>query len=181
MKRKDWTPLDDDRSAGLYEVTQAMTAAAGFDGYEISNHARGAEHQSVHNRIYWSSGDWVGVGPDAHGRLTMADAAGGDERWAIEAAEKPGDYLRQVTATAARLGGGSRKLASGCHARERVTMGLRVVEGFEPGLITELGLRPDETRVAELVRDGLLVDGARVALTPEGRLLADRIAGEIAP
>ena len=180
VKRKDWTPLDDDRSAGLYEVTQAMTAAAGFDGYEISNHARGAEHQSVHNRIYWSSGDWVGVGPGAHGRLTMADAAGGDERWAIEAAEKPGDYLRQVTTQG--LGWvGVEKLAAVADARERVAMGLRVVEGFERGLIDELGLSLDEARVAELVRDGLLVDGARVALTPEGRLLADRIAGEIAP
>lgn len=175
VKRKDWTPLDDDRSAGLYEVTQAMTAEAGFDGYEISNHARGAEHQSVHNRIYWSSGDWVGVGPGAHGRLTM-----GDERWAIEAAEKPGDYLRQVTTQG--LGWvGVEKLDPVADARERVAMGLRVVDGFERGLVGELGLSLDEARVAELVREGLLVEGERVALTPEGRLLADRIAGEIAP
>ena len=175
VKRKDWTPLDDDRSAGLYDVTQAMTAAAGFDGYEISNHARGAEHQSVHNRIYWSSGDWVGVGPGAHGRLTT-----GGERWVIEAAEKPGEYLRQVTTQG--LGWAmAEKLEPVGDARERVAMGLRVVEGFGRELIAELGLALEETRVAELVKQGLLVDGARVALTPEGRLLADRIAAEIAP
>ena len=180
VKRKDWTPLDDDRSAGLYEVTQAMTAAAGFDGYrDLQSRARGRAPMRAH-RIYWSSGDWVGVGAGEHGRLTMADAAGGDERWAIEAAEKPGDYLRQVTTQG--LGWvGVEKLAAVADARERVAMGLRVVEGFERGLIDELGLSLDEARVAELVRDGLLVDGARVALTPEGRLLADRITGEIAP
>jgi len=175
VKRKDWTPLDDERSAGLYDVTQAMTAEAGFDGYEISNHARGAEHQSVHNRIYWSSGDWVGVGPGAHGRLTL-----GDERWAIEAAEKPGEYLRQVTTQG--LGWAMvETLAPLADARERVAMGLRVVEGVGRELIAELGLALDETRVAELVGEGLLVAGERVALTAEGRLLADRIAGEIAP
>lgn len=175
VKRKDWAPLDDERSAGLYEITQAMTAEAGFDGYEISNHARGTEHQSVHNRIYWSSGDWVGVGPGAHGRLTT-----GDERWAIEAAEKPGEYLQQVKAQG--LGWAvTEKLEAVADARERVAMGLRVVEGFERALVAELGLALDEVRVAELVRDGLLTDGARVALTAEGRLLADRIAGEIAP
>ena len=92
VKRKDWAPLDDERSADLYEITQEMADAAGYPGYEISNHARGVANTSrSHNRIYWSSGDWAGVGPGAHGRLTS-----GDERWAIEAAEKPGEYLQQV-------------------------------------------------------------------------------------
>lgn len=180
VKRKDWTPLDDERSAGLYEVTQEMTAAAGFDGYEISNHARGPEHQSVHNRIYWAAGDWVGAGPGAHGRLTT-----GDERWAIEAAEKPGDYLRQVSTQG--LGWAvADKLDAVADARERVAMGLRVEEGFARALVEELGLELNAARVAELVSDGLLSTGlprggARVALTAAGRLLADRIAAEIAP
>src|SRR5690606_13790281 len=82
VKRKDWAPLDDERSADLYEITQELADAAGYPAYEVSNHARAAEHQSAHNRIYWSSGDWAGVGPGAHGRLTT-----GEERLAIEAAE----------------------------------------------------------------------------------------------
>ena len=175
VKRKDWTPLEDDRAAGLYEITQEMTAAAGFDGYEISNHARGADHQSVHNRIYWSSGDWVGVGPGAHGRLTI-----GGERWAIEAAEKPGEYLQQVKAQG--LGWAvAEVLGPLADARERVAMGLRVAEGFSRTLVEELGVSLDEARVADLVRDDLLTDGPRLALSPAGRLLADRIAAEIAP
>ncbi len=176
VKRKDWSPLDDDRSAELYELTQAMTADAGFDAYEISNHARGAEHQSVHNRIYWSSGDWAAVGPGAHGRLTT-----GDERWAVEAAEKPGEYLRQVSANG--LGWAMvDRLDDLAHARERVAMGLRVAEGVAREGIAELAQSLNETRVAELVGDGLLRDdNGRIALTAQGRLLADRIAGEIAP
>jgi coproporphyrinogen III oxidase-like Fe-S oxidoreductase len=53
----------------MYEITQEMCAAAGLPAYEVSNHARpGAE--SRHNLIYWRGGDWAGIGPGAHGRLT---------------------------------------------------------------------------------------------------------------
>jgi len=176
VKRRDWAPLDDDRSAELYEITQAMTAAAGYDAYEISNHARGPEHRSAHNRIYWASGDWAGVGPGAHGRLTM-----GDERWATEAADRPEDYCRQVSAN----GFGwvkIEKLEDIAHARERVAMGLRLAEGFRVSDVHELGQMPDATRVSELMREGLLTASAdRIALTQIGRLLADRIAAEISP
>jgi oxygen-independent coproporphyrinogen-3 oxidase len=176
VKRKDWAPLDDDRSAGLYEITQAMTGEAGYDAYEISNHARGAQHQSSHNRIYWASGDWAGVGPGAHGRFTT-----GEERWATEAADRPGDYMQQVTSNG--LGWAmAEKLDDLAHARERVAMGLRVAEGFRVGDVHELGQMPDATRVAEFMREGLVsASEDRIALTPEGRLLADRIASEIAP
>src|SRR6185312_9993034 len=61
------TPLDADDAGGLFELTQARTAAAGLPAYEISNHARpGAE--SRHNLTYWRYGDYAGVGPGAHGR-----------------------------------------------------------------------------------------------------------------
>ena len=176
VKRREWAPLDDDRSAELYEITQAMTAKAGYDAYEISNHARGAEHQAVHNRIYWASGDWVGVGPGAHGRFTT-----GAERWATEAAERPGEYVQQVKTQG--LGWAMvEKLDDLAHARERVAMGLRVSEGFRVGDVHELGQMPDATRVAELMRQGLVSASVdRIALTKAGRLLADRIAAEIAP
>jgi oxygen-independent coproporphyrinogen-3 oxidase len=176
VKRKDWAPLEDERSADLYEITQAMTAGAGYDAYEISNHARGAQHQSSHNRIYWASGDWAGVGPGAHGRFTT-----GEERWATEAADRPGDYMQQVTSNG--LGWAMvEKLDDLAHARERVAMGLRVAEGFRVSDVHELGQMPDATRVSEFMREGLVsASEDRVALTPAGRLLADRIASEISP
>lgn len=181
VKRSAWSPLDDDRSAELYEITQAMTAGAGYDAYEISNHARSVQHQSVHNRIYWSSGDWVGAGPGAHGRLTMGDETTGAERWAIEAAEKPGHYLYQVTKNG--LGWAVvDKLDQVACARERVAMGLRVAEGFARSDVSELGLPLEEARLSEFAAQGLLSDhDGRIALTTAGRLLADRIATEIAP
>ena len=68
-----FTPLDEDRSATLFELTQDRTAQAGLPAYEISNHAApGAE--SRHNLTYWRYGDYAGVGPGAHGRRMAARA-----------------------------------------------------------------------------------------------------------
>ncbi|HLO76499.1 MAG TPA: radical SAM family heme chaperone HemW, partial [Magnetospirillum sp.] len=60
-------PSEDDQAA-MFEITQELTAAAGLPAYEVSNHARpGGECR--HNLTYWLGGDYVGVGPGAHGRL----------------------------------------------------------------------------------------------------------------
>ena len=64
-------PADEDLSAGLYETTQEVLEAAGFEAYEVSNHARGEAARSTHNLAYWRGHDYVGVGPGAHGRLTI--------------------------------------------------------------------------------------------------------------
>lgn len=176
VKRKSWEPANDDQAAELYEATQEMTTAAGLPAYEISNHAQGPEHRSVHNGIYWASGDWAGVGPGAHGRLTI-----GRERWAVEAAEKPAEYLRQVQTRGLGWAVVDQLDAVG-QARERVAMGLRVAEGFDAADVETLGLKLNDDNVAMLAQLGFLVvrDG-RIALTAEGRLRADRIAAEIAP
>jgi len=175
VKRGDWTPADDDAGADLYELTQEMTEAAGYPAYEISNHARGADHQSQHNRIYWASGDWVGVGPGAHGRLTNG------ERWAVEAAEKPGAYLHQVKTNGVGWSAVDR-LDALAQARERVAMGLRVIEGLAISDVEELGFTLDGAKLIEFAELGLLSHAnGRVALTVKGRLAADRIAAEISP
>ena len=67
------TPPDEERAASLYETTQDVLAAAGFEAYEVSNHARGPAARSSHNLHVWRGGDYVGVGPGAHGRLVTAD------------------------------------------------------------------------------------------------------------
>lgn len=180
VKRGDWTPPNDDAGADLYELTQEMTDAAGYPAYEISNHARGADHESRHNRIYWSSGDWVGVGPGAHGRLTASDGES-VARWAVEAADKPGDYLARVTTTG--VGWAQTEELDGlAQARERVAMGLRVIEGLAVSDITELGFALDDAKLVAFAELGLLsTANGRVALTAKGRLAADRIAAEISP
>ena len=176
VQRRDWAPMDDELSADLYEITQDLAGQAGYPAYEISNHARGLEHESQHNRVYWASGDWAGIGPGAHGRLT---AGGG--RIATEAAERPGEYLKRVfddgTGDAS-----TEKLDALAQARERIAMGLRVVEGMATRDVEELGLRLNAARVAEFAELGLLAaTNGRIALTVKGRLAADRIVAEIAP
>jgi putative oxygen-independent coproporphyrinogen III oxidase len=175
VQRRDWAPMEDDLSADLYEITQEMTERAGYAAYEISNHARAQEHESRHNRVYWASGDWAGVGPGAHGRLTN------EVRRAIEAAEKPGHYLDQVKTSG--LGWSAvEALDPLAQARERIAMGLRVVEGLTLADVEELGLALDAAKIAEFESLGLLrTEDSRIALTLKGRLAADRIAAEIAP
>ena len=144
-----------------------------LQGREI---ARGVQHQSAHNRIYWASGDWAGVGPGAHGRLTTQGA-----RIAAEAAEKPGEYLKQV-ATGGVGFASEEALDPLAQARERVSMGLRVAEGLAVSDIAELGLALDRQRLVEFADLGLLAQtDNRIALTLKGRLAADRIAAEISP
>ena len=61
---------DGELAAELYALTQEITEAHGLPAYEISNHAApGAE--SRHNLTYWRYQDYVGVGPGAHGRITV--------------------------------------------------------------------------------------------------------------
>src|SRR5438045_2256461 len=67
VARREFDPLDADSAAALYELTDAMTSAAGMPAYEISNHARPGQ-ESRHNLTYWRYGDYSGIGPGAHGR-----------------------------------------------------------------------------------------------------------------
>ncbi|HEX5006885.1 MAG TPA: radical SAM family heme chaperone HemW, partial [Hyphomonadaceae bacterium] len=176
VQRRDWAPMDDELSADLYEITQEVTGQAGYPAYEISNHARGIEHESRHNRIYWASGDWAGIGPGAHGRLTT-----GGERIATETAERPGEYLKVVAEKGAAIASEER-LDPLAQARERIAMGLRVVDGLATADVEELGYSLDAKRLTDFADLGLLtISSGRIALTLKGRPTADRIVAEIAP
>ena len=166
-------PLDEDRAAGLFELTQERTAAAGLPAYEISNHAApGAE--SRHNLTYWRYGDYAGIGPGAHGRR------GGMRTMRHR---KPENYLAGL----ARNGHGlveEAALSPGEQADEALVMGLRLSEGIERGALArrfELPAIVDEIAVDRLIDSGHLTrDGARIAATPAGRLVLDRILAEVA-
>ncbi|MCR9113781.1 MAG: radical SAM family heme chaperone HemW, partial [Rhodobacteraceae bacterium] len=78
---------EDDTAAEMYDTTQEVCTAAGFEAYEVSNHAKsGAE--SRHNLVYWRYGDYVGIGPGAHGRITM-----NGQRYETEAWSNPDKWL----------------------------------------------------------------------------------------
>jgi oxygen-independent coproporphyrinogen-3 oxidase len=153
---------DEDRAADLWDVTQETTAAAGLPAYETSNHARhGAE--SRHNLIYWRSGDWAGIGPGAHGRLTLKGT-----RVATEAARMPLAWLDAVEQR--RSGEAERSvIAPAEQAEEFLIMGLRLAEGIDLDRWARLSGGQD-LRTAPLVEAGLLrQDGRRLTLSLAGR------------
>ncbi len=163
-------PPPEDSAADLFEVTQSTLGDAGYDAYEVSNHARGVAARSRHNLIYWRGQDYLGVGPGAHGRLTL-----GGERWASVSAKSVGDYVRQVDS--GRPSATRERLDAREVALERLLMGLRTVEGVGLAELAALGI--DAARVARLPGLAELVDG-RVLMTPRGRPVLDRIVRDLA-
>ena len=165
----------EDLAADLYDTTQAVLEAEGFEAYEVSNHAQGPGARSRHNLVYWQGHDYVGVGPGAHGRLTLNGA-----RNSTLAADRPGDYIAQVAATG--TGFSSREgLSARDVAEERVISGMRVVEGIPFADVAILGLSPDHPKVRNFVDLGLLVDDVeRLRATADGRRVLDRLTTELA-
>ncbi|MEQ8194611.1 MAG: radical SAM family heme chaperone HemW [Rhodospirillales bacterium] len=114
---------DEDTGAGLYEITQEILEAFNLPAYEISNHAKPGE-ESRHNLTYWRSGEWLGVGPGAHGRLRKNNTAE-----AVVQIRPPESWLTAVETK----GHGTVKrtaLAPEDAQREAVMMGLRLREGI---------------------------------------------------
>jgi putative oxygen-independent coproporphyrinogen III oxidase len=176
VDRGQFTPPDMDAAATLYEATQDVCDAAGFPAYEISNHATSAAARSAHNSIYWESGDWVGVGPGAHGRITH-----GGVRLATEAQRRPADYVDAVREHG--IGWISETpLTAEETSDEMLMMGLRIAEGANLVRIEAArGRALNREGLAWLVEQGLVAhESERVRLTRAGRLLANRIAAELA-
>ncbi|WP_082145185.1 radical SAM family heme chaperone HemW [Microvirga massiliensis] len=147
-----------DEARAFYDVTQEICEAHGMPAYEISNHARpGAEAR--HNLLYWRYGEYVGVGPGAHGRIVTGNA-----RIATSTERHPETWLALVE----RDGHGildEEALSSEAEGDEFLLMGLRLTEGIDRGRFTALtGRALDEGRIEDLAREGL------VALRPDGRL-----------
>jgi putative oxygen-independent coproporphyrinogen III oxidase len=168
--------LEPDLGADLYEATQAVTAAQGLPAYEISNHAKpGAE--SRHNLIYWRYGEYVGVGPGAHGRFVE------DGRRVVTFTEKmPETWLGLVEARGSGVTGGE-MLTRSEEADEFLLMGLRLVEGIDLDRYEKLAGRPlAPERVAVLREEGLLapVGNSRLRATPAGMVVLDAVVADLA-
>ena len=169
VARGAWAPPDEDRSAALYETTQTVLEAAGFDAYEVSNHARGVAARSAHNLHVWRGGDYLGVGPGAHGRLTLDGA-----RTATVAHRRVGEY----TAGVARGTPWSEKDTQSARdaAEERVLLGLRTVEGVALTDLAALGRTAEAEPLAGLIGDGFLdLAMDRVRATRAGRPVLDGV------
>ncbi len=172
--RGRFKPLPEDPSADLYDVTQATLEDAGFEAYEVSNHARGELARSRHNLAVWRGADYLGVGPGAHGRVTR-----GGMRIATRAAPKIGDYLQHVSERGAGLAA-TEALSARDAAEERLMLGLRTVEGVGPDLLEALGLDLRAEPLRSMIDEAwLTVTGGRLVATRQGRLVLDAVLSRL--
>src|SRR4029078_44024 len=158
-----------------YLLTQELCEAAGLPAYEVSNHARPGS-ESRHNLLYWRGGDYAGIGPGAHSRIS-ADGA----KRALSTIKSPEGWLAAVEARGNGFASEER-LSAAEAADEYLLMGLRLREGIDLTRLAAIGGRAlNETRLTALTRDGLIQrDGKRLAATPEGRLVLERLILELA-
>lgn len=165
---------DDDLAADLYGLTQDLCDRAGMRAYEVSNHAAPGS-ESRHNLIYWRMGDYVGIGPGAHGRLTLEGT-----RWATEAPKAPLPWLVQVEAKGqGELPRVAVPLAE--QATEYLMMSLRLAEGCDMGRYEALAEAPLDVNVINRLRDlGMVgIEGTRLIATPQGRVLLNAVLREL--
>jgi oxygen-independent coproporphyrinogen-3 oxidase len=176
--RGDFTMPDDETQAVLFDWTATRLGEAGLPAYEISNHARLGE-ESRHNLTYWRYGDYVGVGPGAHGRITVGGRKlatrqhRAPEAW-LDAVEREGHATRQRD-----------EIAHGDRLNEMAMMGLRLAEGIpverftvESGLPFEQALDPK--KLQRLIEGEFLIlrDG-RLHATAEGRARLNAVLGAL--
>lgn len=168
-------PPEAEHAATLFEITQDLTSTAGYEAYEISNHAL-AGQASLHNLNYWRGGDYVGVGPGAHGRIRFdgarhaTDTHKSPENW-LEAVEKTGHGLTSCTA-----------LAPSETAEEYLLMALRLSEGMNMSRFVGLGgAEIDPDRIATLEREDLVRrKGEQLIATDKGRLVLNAVIAMLA-
>lgn len=165
---------DEEVQADMYSLTQEVCAAHGMPGYEISNHAKpGAE--SLHNMIYWRMGDYIGIGPGAHGRLTSSG-----RRWATVEAKAPGLWLNSVEKDAAKQTL-REEISPAEQALEYLLMSLRLSEGTDISRYERLAgeqLSPD--RIERLTDLGVIsVVNGRLIASNTGRAVLNSILREL--
>ena len=173
VDRGEVVPLEPDAVAAMYEAAADRLAAAGYRHYELSNWARPG-HESRHNQVYWTGGDYLGIGAGAHGFLD-------GERF--ENVAHPRDYIETVHRS-------GRAIAETVHPdpitamSDWITLHLRLVEGFDPAAFAAAFGEPlegaagpplDACRTAGLLEEA----GGRLRLTSRGRLLHSEVAVQV--
>jgi putative oxygen-independent coproporphyrinogen III oxidase len=167
-------PLDDDAAADLYGYTVETLAGGGLEIYEISNFAV-PDQECRHNLVYWTGGDWIGVGPGAHGRIGKAPQRIATTEW-----RSPEKWLQSVEATGVGCEDES-ALAEEEIAEELVLTGLRLSQGInrEQFLAVsdrELSSVVASDKLAQLTSSGLAIsDNDGLRLTAAGRQVLDAV------
>lgn len=167
---------ESDHAAALYEITQEVCEAAGLPAYEVSNHAAPG-HEGRHNLVYWRYGDYLGVGPGAHGRLTLAR-----HRAATVAERNPAIWHRKVMQHGQGLASCD-ELDARTLAEEMLLMGLRLREGLDMRRLSRFaGYALPHHAIAPLEADGLvqLAHGTQLRATRSGVMVLNSVIEELA-
>lgn len=176
--RGDVVLPDDDEAAALFDATQDVLSGAGLPAYEISNHARpGSECR--HNLVYWRYEDYVGVGPGAHGRLTL------DGRKVATRQERAPETWLAAIAAHRHATAEQRPIDLREAATEALMMGLRLTEGISAERFREqtgvaLDAALDRHRLPRLVEGGFVIrDPTGLRATAEGRRVLNAVIAEL--
>ena len=166
---------DETLAADMFQITQDICEAHGLPAYEVSNHARPGS-ESLHNLIYWRYGDYAGIGPGAHGRITL-----GGQRLATESWSNPQKWLESVDRG---TGEKTRDLISlEDQASEYLMMALRIRSGLDVDRYTALaGRPPDAESRSSLVHLGMIADtGSNISVTKQGLMVLNAVIRELLP
>ncbi|GAB3983289.1 radical SAM family heme chaperone HemW [Actinoallomurus acanthiterrae] len=168
VRRGEVAAPDDDAMADRYLAAERTLGTHGLNWYEISNWAADDDARCRHNLLYWTGGDWWGVGPGAHSHV------GGTRWWNVK---HPAAYAARLAADTTPAH--AREILDSADRRfERVMLELRLADGCPLDLL-------DATAVRRAVADGLLVaeayEAGRAVLTLRGRLLADAVVRDLTP
>ncbi|MGI9373743.1 MAG: radical SAM family heme chaperone HemW [Hyphomicrobiales bacterium] len=166
---------DEDEALALYDVTQELTIRAGLSAYEVSNHAAKG-HECRHNVLYWEYGDYAGIGPGAHSRITdhygnrlAIDMVKHPETWA-QRVEEGGVGISEETALSAQE-----------QAEEYLLMGLRLTDGISMPRYEQLaGMPLPAERLAMLEEEALVHtshNAQTLSTTPKGRRVLNAVTG----
>jgi putative oxygen-independent coproporphyrinogen III oxidase len=169
IRRGELGAPDDDVLADRYLIADDLLGGAGLTWYEVSNWAAGEASRCRHNLLYWTGGDWWGVGPGAHSHVA------GTRWWNVR---HPAAYAQRLAAGVSP-GQAREVLTSAERSTEEIMLATRLATGCDVSALTAAG----RTAARQAVADGLASEDAlaagRVTLTPAGRLLADAVIREL--
>jgi putative oxygen-independent coproporphyrinogen III oxidase len=163
----------EDLAADMYETTQDICSGAGYEAYEVSNHAKPGAF-SKHNLIYWSAGDYLGIGPGAHGRLTL-----NGQRYATEAPKSPNHWLDLIETN--QMPESRELITESGQGIEYLMMGLRVLEGISLSRYKAMsGADLPPSKLDALIDLGVIhITGDRLRTTQRGRLILNAVISEL--
>jgi putative oxygen-independent coproporphyrinogen III oxidase len=169
IRRGELPAPDDDVLADRYLIADDMLGGAGLSWYEISNWAASEASACRHNLLYWTGGDWWGVGPGAHSHV------GGTRWWNVR---HPAAYARRI-AVGHSPGRAREVLSDAERATEQVMLATRLAAGCPVSILGQAGLAATRQAVADGLASADALAAGRVELTRNGRLLADAVIRDL--